>query len=302
MVRTDLGGYGSANRYVREKLNKLRSTDITFSALYGFMLSEEQNVLAKKTDDYKIIRKTYAESRADTDANECAFGEKYSSVTESLRNKFRASPIVHVYVARFPFPTDNEKIFPTARAEEIDSCSNPEVKLEKYYVWKLLENALMRSLGLKLEKLDMRRSSCGKWECDGCCFSLSHSGNFVVVAVSGKPVGVDIEKSDEARFTAALAGKITTARESEEILNLDERTRGRALNVLWTKKEAVFKLSGEKSFHPKNIETSDYATVTKTFRCDEGQFLITVASDDAKYAVFRTGDNFEFIDFDIEKA
>lgn len=64
MARNDLGGYKSINRYVKEKVKRLRLTDRTFSALYGFMFSEEQNILAERTDGYKIIRKTYGESRA----------------------------------------------------------------------------------------------------------------------------------------------------------------------------------------------------------------------------------------------
>lgn len=64
MARSDLGGYRSVNRYVREKLNRLRSTDKTFSALYELVFSEKQNILAEKTDGYAIIRKTYGESQA----------------------------------------------------------------------------------------------------------------------------------------------------------------------------------------------------------------------------------------------
>ena len=232
-------------------------------------------------------------------ANECAFGEKFSSMTDSLRNKFRSIPIVHVYVAKFPFPVDDEKIYPPARAKEIESCSNPSVRRQKYFVWKLLENALMRSFGLKIGNIDFTRTDSGKWECSECCFSLSHSGDFVAVALSRKPVGVDIEKRDEARFTAALAEKITTASESDKINRLENSAQSRALNALWTKKEAIFKLLGDKAFQPDKIETSEYGLLTKTVKCEEEQYLITVASEDATKAVFRGADELKFIDFNI---
>lgn len=226
-------------------------------------------------------------------ANECAFGEKFSSMTESLRAKFRAIPVVHVYVARFPFPVDEEKIFPPERADEIDRCSNPDVRREKYYAWKLLEKALMRSLGLNLKNLDIVRTENGKWECSACCFSLSHSGNFAAVAVSRKPIGVDIEKCDESRFTESFTKKIATERECEALDRLKERQA--ALNELWTKKEAVFKLLGDKTFQPSNIEVSEYVTVTKVVQSEDERYFVTVASEDAERADFRCAEKLEIV-------
>ena len=220
-------------------------------------------------------------------ANECAFGQKFSSMTEALRNKFRAIPIVHVYVAGFPFPVEDEKIFPPERAEQIESCTNEGVRREKFYVWKLLEKALYRSLGLKLETLDVRKSESGKWECPSCFFSLSHSGDLAAVAVSRKPIGVDIEKLDPARFTDALATKFITKREEEALLRLNGTERGTALNAVWTKKEAISKLEGNKSFLPKNIETADYVSATKSVSFGSENYIVTVASEDAKLASFR---------------
>lgn len=64
MARQDLGGYVSLNKYVRNKIKNLRLTDKTFSALYNLMFSEEKNILAEWSEGYKIVRKTYGESRA----------------------------------------------------------------------------------------------------------------------------------------------------------------------------------------------------------------------------------------------
>lgn len=230
-------------------------------------------------------------------ANECFFGEKFSSMTDSIREKMRAIPIVHVYVAKFPFPVETEKILPPARAAEIESCSNADVRRAKYYVWKLLENALMRTFGLKIEKLDLKRTNSGKWQCSECYFSLSHSGDFVAVAVSRKPIGVDVEKWEESRFTVAVANKIATRHEQEEIARLEESARGTALNALWTKKEAIFKLIGEGSFQPKCIQTSDYTSITKAFQHKSERYIITVASEDAAKSIFRCQTELEFINF-----
>ena len=90
MKRSDLGGYRTINRYVKEKINRLRSTDKTFSALYGLMFSEEQNILAEKTDGYKIIRKTYGESRESIEV----FSRKLCAATK----KIASGSIVGLYM------------------------------------------------------------------------------------------------------------------------------------------------------------------------------------------------------------
>ena len=201
---------------------------------------------------------------------------------------------VHVYVARAPFAVEDEKIVPVERAEEIAGCTNSEVRRQKFYAWKLLEKALLNSFGLKIEELKITRSENGKWECPLLSFSLSHSGDMVAVAVSGKPIGVDIEKRDLSRFTDALAEKTVTKSEEEALSRLSN-DRAAALNALWTKKEAIFKLSGGKSFQPKRIETAEYTTVTKLVQSATERYFITVASEDAERAKFH-GDGLEFID------
>ena len=211
--------------------------------------------------------------------------EKFSSMTDSPRAKLGAAPIVHVYIAKFPFPVDSEKVVPRAREIEIESCSNLKVRQQKYYVWKLLESALMRSFGLKTGEINITKLDSGKWVCDECHFSLSHSDDFVVVAVSQKPVGVDIERCDESRFTNALLEKIATSREREE-LRLVETREERA--ALWTCKEAIFKQSEDKFFQPGHIETSQYSTVTKSVQGEGGKYFVTVASEDAQSAIFRS--------------
>lgn len=210
------------------------------------------------------------------------------------RANFRAIPVVHVYVARYPFPVEDDKIAPPMRRKEIDGCSNPKVREQKYYVWKLLESALMRSFGMKIDELNLRKTQSGKWECDACHFSLSHSEDIVAVAVSSKPVGVDIEKCDPSRFTDDFAVKIATQAERMEMSPLNEQ--GEALNALWTKKEAIFKMSGGNAFVPTDIETSRHATATKAVLCDDGKFFLTVASQDAAQAVFRALGGLRFND------
>ena len=229
-------------------------------------------------------------------ANECYFGEKFCSMTDNLRAQFRAIPVVHVYVAKFPFALESKEIYPPERAKEIESCSNEQVRLSKYYVWKLLESALMRTFGLRIKNVQFTKTQNGKWECGDCCFSLSHSGNLVAVALSRKSVGVDIERRDEARFDEKMAQKILTEREEEELKQLGESELGGTLNVLWTKKEALFKQSGEGGFSPRNVETADGRFLTKEIVCGNERYILTVANEDAPRALFRPEEGLQIIE------
>ena len=73
-------------------------------------------------------------------------------------------------------------------------------------------------------------------------FNISHSGNFVVCAVSNKEVGVDIEEI--SRMKISLARKILSAK--EEVLH--QAVSGAKLQYLlcekWVRKEAYLKMLG----------------------------------------------------------
>ena len=209
---------------------------------------------------------------------------------------FRATPLVHVYLARAPFQTESSEIFPPERAREITSCSNEQVRRAKFYAWKLLGSALMRSFGLDMQNIPFTKTESGKWECPECFFSLSHSGDLVAVALSHKSVGVDIERRDEARFTEALAQKICTEREKEQLAGLDGSARSAALNLLWTKKEALFKCTGEGGFTPRNLETADAKFLTREVVCGDTRYLLSVAAEDAENAQFRLGEELQLIE------
>ena len=225
--------------------------------------------------------------------NECRF-ERNGSTTDGPREQSR-TVLVHVYAAKFPFAVESEEIYPPERKQEIEGCSNGQVRQSKYYVWKLLESALMRTFGLKIKDLTFTHTKNGKWECPDCCFSLSHSGALVAVALSKKSVGVDIERKDEARFDEKLAQKILTEREKKAWEQL-EKQRSAALNTIWTKKEALFKCTGEGGFTPRSLETTGAVLISKELACEDERYILSVASQDAPRALFRLGDGIELVE------
>lgn len=177
--------------------------------------------------------------------------------------------VIYVYVKKYPFAVENKTLL-KSRAEEIEKCSHPQVKREKFYDWKLLEFAAKDAFGLSMKELAPKQLESGKWVSEKRCFSLSHSGDFVAVAIAKRSVGVDVQLRDD-RFSDSLSNKITTRSEREKLKGAED-VKG-ALNALWTKKEAIFKMCGEGAFAPKNIETGDFYTQTNTFFAERQYFL-----------------------------
>jgi 4'-phosphopantetheinyl transferase len=74
-------------------------------------------------------------------------------------------------------------------------------------------------------------------------FSLSHSGDMVVIAVAGRPVGVDAER-DADRCVCPLAAMLHPA-DAAGLAELAERDRHEAIITCWVRAEAVLKCTGQ---------------------------------------------------------
>ena len=74
-------------------------------------------------------------------------------------------------------------------------------------------------------------------------FSLSHSGEMAVCAISESNVGCDIESV--GKFRELLAKKICSPAELEYLYSLDENERAGGFTRLWTLKESYMKFTGD---------------------------------------------------------
>ena len=74
-------------------------------------------------------------------------------------------------------------------------------------------------------------------------FSLTHSGDMVIVAVAGRPVGVDVER-DAARCVCSLAQALHPA-DAAWAAGLAEPERHEAIITCWVRAEAVLKCTGQ---------------------------------------------------------
>jgi len=74
-------------------------------------------------------------------------------------------------------------------------------------------------------------------------FSLAHSGDMVVIAVAGRPVGVDVER-ETAGCVCSLAQALHPA-DAAWVAGLGEPDRHEAIITCWVRAEAVLKCTGQ---------------------------------------------------------
>ena len=186
-----------------------------------------------------------------------------------------------VIVARIPERLDLSCVYPPERYDEIMRCSNERVRREKLFAWRLLEDAVTQCFGVEFDKIRFDKLDGGKWVCDVCHFSISHSRGVAAVAVSDVGVGIDVEEirkradgiehrilTDAERACFAM-GDLTDDQQVEYIIEK------------WTQKEALFKRGGEGTFVPSRIETDSEVLKTCRFELDGRIFAVSLACERA---------------------
>ncbi|MFJ6836215.1 4'-phosphopantetheinyl transferase family protein [Streptomyces sp. NPDC091209] len=112
-----------------------------------------------------------------------------------------------------------------------------------------LRTVLSRLLGIRAEALPLMREPCAgcggphgrpALRTPGVHFSLSHSGDLVLVALAGAPVGVDVEELATAEAVRS-AHRALHAAEAEELARLPVHERQAAFTRTWVRKEAYLK-------------------------------------------------------------
>ena len=78
----------------------------------------------------------------------------------------------------------------------------------------------------------------------GLHFNLTHTTGLALVALAGRPVGVDVERVSGHIDVDAVARRYFSARELDLLLSLEPRERRRCFFRLWTCKEACVKADG----------------------------------------------------------
>ena len=198
-------------------------------------------------------------------------------------------PVLAVFTAPIPNEVCVAGVYPPLRNDDIQNSASDKVRKEKFCAWKLLEYAFLQVFGKAMREISFTRLPNGKWVCDFCYFSLSHSENMVAVALSNAPVGVDIEKISPIKNQERVAKKILTETEFAEYarLGVSSPSATEFLLEVWTKKESLFKLgsvddneqSGVPSgFIPRRISAFADCATTKRITAQDGEYFLSVAS------------------------
>lgn len=143
---------------------------------------------------------------------------------------------------------------PKERQVQIEKLKNYELAKKKILAGIFLQYGISQVTGVDITQIRYGYGKQGKpyldlnqMKCNlpfGLEFNLSHSGRYAVLAVSDKPVGIDIEKLKENRIT--VAKRCFHEKEYEDIMSqTDEAGRDYRFLEYWTMKEAYVKWTGD---------------------------------------------------------
>lgn len=159
-----------------------------------------------------------------------------------------------------------------SRRAGCDSCRSREDRLRAIAGDHLARLGIASHCGAAPEDIHFARTESGKPYAVGLNvhFNISHSGNYVVCAVSEDPVGIDVERIRPVR--SKLTDKVCTPGELSYIREAsgwgDELTGEAMVRFfrIWTSKEAWFKWAGTGITSLRSIDTR--SRLGETFELD----------------------------------
>jgi 4'-phosphopantetheinyl transferase len=164
-----------------------------------------------------------------------------------------SSSHIHVFSARFSEIKKQENLFLCLSSDEIlrsVRLVDKTARDEFVYSRATLRQILAEFYQTTPEKIELVYNAHGRPELapkhsPKLHFSLSHSGDFLVIAVcEACPLGVDVEAVRAVGNAAAVAKRVFSTDEQAHFLSLSEAKRQRFFFQTWTKKEAVLKARG----------------------------------------------------------
>ena len=153
------------------------------------------------------------------------------------------------------------------RVERIEKCTNAGQKKRLVCTGVLLQG-LLKAQGVTTGQIAYEEN--GKPYIDGkedLFYNISHSGNKVIIVLSGQPVGIDIQAT--VPYKEALVNKICSMEERDAHGN----DLVRHLNLIWAVKESYTKLTGQGI----TVELSDVGYSEK----ENGDLSITFKGEEA---------------------
>ena len=188
------------------------------------------------------------------------------------------------------------KIIPKERMEKIDKFRNRDKAKKHLLSNAFLQYGLSEVLNIPMEEITYAYGEYGKPGIihngkdmrEQVDFNLSHSGNYAVLAVSDRPVGIDVECLKKPRM--AVAERFFCKKEYEDILKAEDLERENRFLEYWTMKEAYVKRTGNGLNTPLNSflinrGRGGFSVVNQediyfgTFFIEEKRYCVSVCSE-----------------------
>ena len=138
----------------------------------------------------------------------------------------------------------------------------------------LARQGIAKHFGINPKDIKFRCDQNGKPYAEGLDihFSLSHSGDLAVCAISDTPVGIDVEKV--RHVNTGVAKKWFT--EQEQAFVFSDKTKAqRRFFEIWTKKEAYIKAKGLRLIDGSGVNVLDCPDA-KFFTETKGKNMVTL--------------------------
>jgi 4'-phosphopantetheinyl transferase len=144
----------------------------------------------------------------------------------------------------------------------------------------LVRSLICRTLNVKNKDIILLKNEYGKpflKDFPEFHFNISHTRNALAVAVSGEPIGVDIERIREVNLN--ISKRVFTENERSYVFEEESGKELRFFNI-WTKKEAVAKRAGKglsMNFKSFDVLSDGPSNHLSTFRIDN--YVMSVCSN-----------------------
>ena len=168
--------------------------------------------------------------------------------------------MIEVLFIQIPAGANRDKMFAGLRSVVSKECyaevlgyGNKEVALRRLLGEALVRFALKKYWNLTSEDYRIDRGEKGKpfiVGVENVFFNISHSGDYVVCAVSDREIGIDIEKRAKARME--VAGRFFHGEEVAQLQMLEEDKQDQLFFNYWSVKESFLKYIGTGLTRPLN--------------------------------------------------
>lgn len=182
--------------------------------------------------------------------------------------------MIHYYVMKLDCDCSKEQSqalygsLPSERKERIDKMKVEHLRKKRILTDSFLLYGISVATGISREQIRFCYNENGKPMLDASCglehvhFNLSHAGDYAVLVVADREIGVDIEKLRNNRLS--VAKRFFCEEEYNHIMQCSEEMRDACFLKYWTMKEAYVKRIGTGLSVPLNsfvVEQDKYLCI-----------------------------------------